>query len=81
MLSSNHQDKKNKAFTDGAIVSFPPFCALPHMRQLVLFYREPHISQLQETISRNPTVSYENGAVIGREETRLGFFGIADLHE
>lgn len=73
----------NSALADhGAIVSafIPPlsFCApLTHTHTCVnLSYllRAAHNTQLQETISRNPTVSYAFGLLIGWAETRGSFW-------
>lgn len=52
----------------------PAFCSLPLLRQLVLFHREHPFSQLQETISRNPTASQWKRAAIGWKRTRCAFW-------
>ncbi|TNN27345.1 hypothetical protein EYF80_062510 [Liparis tanakae] len=44
---------------------FRPALPSRHMRQVVLFHCGLQVSQLRETISRNPTVSSQCGAVIG----------------
>lgn len=57
--------------------SAPQFLRPPHIHTCVnLSYllRAAHHSQLQETISRNPTVSYVFGYLVGWEETRGGFW-------